>query len=151
MVEERGGRLHRRRRWRTSSVLLVVGLAAVIGIVIAVGFLALTRDGESSSSRRPVRQPTVVSDEASVTIEVIDRDYKPRTLVVRPGTEVTWRFTGKEVHTVTEPGGAFDSGTLGQGTVYTQRFDVAGEYFYYCVLHHVMQGTLVVAEREPSG
>jgi plastocyanin len=126
--------------------LLVVGVAAVVGIVVAVGFLALTNDdGDASPRKRPVRQPTVVSDEPRVVVEVVDRDYAPRTLVVRPGAEVTWEFTGSEVHTVTEPGGAFDSGALGEGKTFTFRFDAPGEYFYYCELHHVMQGTLVVA------
>jgi plastocyanin len=144
MGVDQAGRGHRRRRWRTSNMLLVVGVAAVIGIVVAVGFLALTNDDGSSSRRRPVREPTVVSDEPSVVVEVVDRDFTPRSLVVRPGAEVTWEFTGSEVHTVTEPGGAFDSGALGEGETFTMRFNTPGEYFYYCELHHVMQGTLVV-------
>jgi plastocyanin len=132
-------------------LLLALGLVAVIGIVVAVGFLALTNDDGTSAKRRPVREPTVVSEEQSVVVEVVDRDFTPRSLVVRPGAEVTWQFTGSEVHTVTEPGGAFDSGALGQGKTFSMRFDEPGEYFYYCELHHVMQGTLVVAEREAAG
>ena len=58
---------------------------------------------------------------------------------------MTWEFAGSEIHTVTEPGGTFDSGALGEGKTFTMRFDAPGEYFYYCELHHVMQGTLVVA------
>jgi len=150
MGVEHAGR-GKRRRWRTSNILLAVGLVAVIGIVVAVGFLALTNDDGTSTRRRPVREPTVVSEEQSVVVEVIDRDFTPRSLVVRPGAEVTWQFTGSEVHTVTEPGGAFDSGALGKGRTFSMRFAAPGEYFYYCELHHVMQGTLVVAEREAAG
>ena len=145
MGVDQPGRGHRRRRWRTSNILLVVGVAAVIGIVVGVGFLALTNDDGSSSRRRPVREPTVVSEEPKVVVEVVDRDFTPRSLVVRPGAEVTWEFAGSEIHTAPEPGGAFDSGALGEGKTFTMRFDAPGEYFYYCELHHVMQGTLVVA------
>jgi plastocyanin len=87
----------------------------------------------------------VVSDEPAVIVEVIDDDYEARDLTVRPGTTVTWKFVGDRPHTVTDDRGAFDSGTLDRGAEFVWEAEDAGEYFYYCRLHHAMLGTLRVA------
>jgi plastocyanin len=138
-----------RRRWKGSSGLLLVGIISIAAIVAAIALMAFGGDGEGSE-RRPVRAPMVVSEEQHVTIEVVDSDYEPRNLTIRPGTEVTWEFTGSLPHTVTDPAGAFDSGTLGRGDTFKMTFDDPGQYSYYCVLHHVMQATLVVAAATPA-
>jgi plastocyanin len=143
----KGGRS--RRRWKASSSLLLIGVVSVGAIVAAIALMAFGGDGESA--RRPVRAPMVVSEEQQVTIEVVDNDFEPRNLTVRPGTEITWKFTGSLPHTVTDPAGAFDSGTLGRGDTFKMTFDEPGTYNYYCVLHHAMQATLVVADAAPGG
>jgi plastocyanin len=125
-------------------MLLLVGLASVAAIVAALAWSILA--GDDDPDRRPVRVPAVVSEESQVRVEVVDSDFAPRNLVVRPGAEVTWEFTGSLPHTVTDPAGAFDSGTMRRGERYSMKFDAPGEYFYYCVLHHAMQGTLTVAD-----
>jgi plastocyanin len=129
--------------WKGSRGLLVVGIVS-IGAIVAIALMAFGGDGEGLD-RRPVHVPMVISEEQQVTIEVVDNDYEPRNLTMRPGTEVTWEFTGSLSHTVTDPAGAFDSGTLGRGDTFTMTFDEPGEYSYYCILHHAMQATLVVA------
>jgi len=142
----KGGRT--RRRWKASSSLLLIGVVSVAAIVAAIALVAFGGDGEGA--RRPVRVPMVISEERQVTIEVVDSDYEPRNLTVRPGTEVTWEFTGSLPHTVTDPAGAFDSGTLGRGDTFKMTFDDPGQFNYYCILHHAMQGTLVVAAAAPG-
>jgi len=136
-------RAERRRRQRTSRILLWTGVVALAALMAVAGWLAFG-GGDGETARR-LRQEPVVSEEQRVTIDVVDSDYEPRDLTVRPGTEVVWKFEGKLPHTVTDPDGRFDSGTLGQGDEYVMTFADPGEYFYYCVLHHAMQGTLVVA------
>jgi plastocyanin len=110
-----------------------------------LAFFAFGRGGDDDAARRAVRQTPVVSEESSVTIDVIDSDYGPRHLTVRPGTEVTWDFQGDLPHTITEVGGLFDSDILERGDKYVLTFADPGDYEYYCTLHHAMQGTLVVA------
>jgi plastocyanin len=125
-------------------MLLYVGLASVAAIVGALACSIFADDDKPH--RRAVRPPAVVSEQSQVRVEVVDSDFEPRNLVVRPGAEVTWEFTGSLPHTVTDPGGAFDTGTMGRGERYSMKFDAPGEYFYYCVLHHAMQGTLTVVD-----
>ena len=121
---------------------VLVALAVAIGVL---GFLAFRPSADDSPSRQ-VRQEPIVTGESSVTVAVVDNDYEPRHLTVRPGTEITWEFEGELPHTVTEPGDAFDSGVLENGDEYILTFRDPGTYYYYCTLHHAMQATVVVAE-----
>ena len=130
-------------RWPASRVLVWVGLACLAGAVVIVGFFAFS--GGGGEPRRALRQEPVVSEEPAVTVEVVDNDFEPRELTVRPGTEVTWKFEGDAAHDVTEDRGAFSSGTMDEGDEYVLTFEDAGTYYYYCTLHHAMQGTLIVA------
>jgi plastocyanin len=116
---------------------------ACLGIaLVVIAFFTFT--GGEGQARRSVRQTPVVSDEPTVTVAVVDNDFEPRDLTVRPGTEVTWEFKGRAAHDVTEDKGAFESGTTNRGDEYVLTFDDPGTYYYYCTLHHAMQGTLVV-------
>lgn len=47
-------------------------------------------------------------------------------------------------HTWTATGGAFDSGSLGQGESFEFTFDEAGEFDYFCSIHPEMAGTITV-------
>ncbi len=111
--------------------------------ILVVGLLAFT--GGDVAQGRAVRQQPVVSEAQAVTVKVVDNDFEPRHLTVRPGTEVTWKFEGDAAHDVTDDRGAFTSGTMTEGDEFVMTFDEPGTYYYYCTLHHAMQGTLVVA------
>jgi plastocyanin len=131
-----------KRRWKASRILTWVGLSLLAITIAVLSTLAFTGGGESSPRR--VRQTPVVSDEPRVTVAVVDNDFEPKHLTVRTGTEVIWKFEGRAAHDVTDDRGAFASGTLGHGDEFRLTFDEPGTYYYYCTLHHVMQGTLVV-------
>lgn len=131
-----------KRRWKTSQILMWVGLACLGAAVAAVGFFTFV--GGEAAPRPRVRQTPVVSDEARVTVDVVDNDFEPNHLTVRAGAEIVWEFKGGAAHDVTADGGAFESGRLRRGDEFVLTFDEPGTYTYYCTLHHVMQGTIVV-------
>ncbi len=131
-----------RRRWKTSRILTWVGLGSLAVAIVVLGSFAFL--GGEDSPRRKVRQAPVVSEESRVTVGVVDNDFTPKDLTVRPGTEVVWEFKGRAAHDVTDESGAFESGTLGRGDEYTLTFEDPGTHYYYCTLHHGMQGKLVV-------
>jgi plastocyanin len=135
-------RTARGRRRKTSRILTWIGLAFLGATIAVLGFVAFT--GGDSEPRRSLRQAPVVSDERRVEVDVVDNDYEPRHLTVRTGTEVSWRFAGDAAHDVTDDRGAFESGTMREGDEFLLTFDEPGTYYYYCTLHHAMQGTLVV-------
>lgn len=131
-----------KRRWKTSRILTWGGLACLGAAIVILGFFAFT--GGDEGPRRSLRQDPVVSTEGQVEVKVVDNDYEPRDLTVQAGTEITWVFDGDVPHTVTEDQGSFDSRTLQSGDTYVRTFDEPGTYYYYCTLHHAMQGKLIV-------
>lgn len=131
-----------KRRWKTSRILTWVGFGCLAAAIVVLGFFAFI--GGDDGSRRSVRQTPVISDEPNVIVEVIDNDFEPNHLTIRAGAEVVWEFKGRAAHDVTESGGGFESGTRGRGDEYILSFDEPGTYYYYCTLHHAMQGTLIV-------
>jgi plastocyanin len=101
------------------------------------------------------------------------KDFRPKTIAVEPGTEVVWRNTSKQGHSVTayEDGipdgadywasggfdgeqaardawGASSKGTLFEGQTYSHTFEVRGEYPYFCIPHErgQMVGTVIVTD-----
>jgi len=131
-----------RRRWKTSQILTWIGLACLSVAIVVLSFFAFV-GGEAAPARR-VRQAPVVSDVARVAVDVVDNDFEPNNLTVRPGAEVVWKFKGRAAHDVTDDGGTFKSGTMSRGAEFILTFDEPGTYYYHCSLHHAMQGTLVV-------
>ena len=152
MVKKKRAKPAKKQRWTTSRILTWVGLGLLAATIVALGFLALYGGSDDGGRRATsLRQDPVVSEESAVTVAVIDDDYEPRDLTVRPGTTITWKFEGDRPHTVTDDRGAFDSGTLERGAEWVQTFDEPGEYFYYCRLHHAMLGTLRVEAAAATG
>ena len=88
--------------------------------------------------------------------------FTPDTVRMRVGQTVVWRNSSDIMHTVTAdparaalaasvrlPEGAapFDSGPMEPGASFSHRFDVAGEYRYFCLPHEraAMVGVVIVS------
>lgn len=89
----------------------------------------------------------------TVTVEIINEGttpdeatYEPQAISVQPRTVVVWNNTDASAHTVTskEPAGIFDSGVMGPGQEFQFTFEDAGTFDYYCKIHPIMVGTVVV-------
>lgn len=134
-----------KRRLKTSTILYTIGATALATLAVLVGFLAFTGGGDGFRNPNDPQDP-VTTDDVHVTVGVYDNDYEPRDLTVRAGATVTWKFRGDAAHTVTEDQRVFDSGVLGRGDAFELKLDRPGEYFYFCTLHHAMQGKVTVVE-----
>jgi len=83
--------------------------------------------------------------------------FAPPAVMVNPGTEVVWRWTGAGgTHNVVSEGdGPLDSGEAvdEEGKEYTYTFEETGTFKYYCVPHESlgMKGAVVVREGQPAG
>ena len=90
--------------------------------------------------------PMPAAPAAVRTVEIVDTGYAPSAAVVAPGTTVTWRSDGRNLHTVTADEGAFDSPILVPGGRFTiEAPAAAGVYAYHCRIHSFMRGTLTVS------
>ena len=70
--------------------------------------------------------------------------YRPAQLQIAAGDTVVFRNADPVPHTVTDRGGAFDSGRIESGATWTLSAAPAGEYTYYCTIHPRMTGALTV-------
>lgn len=70
--------------------------------------------------------------------------FGPRELVVRPGAVVTWTNEDDTPHTVVAMDGSFRSRPLDTGESFAFTFTRPGAYAYFCSLHPMMTGKVVV-------
>lgn len=134
----------RKRARRRSASIVWIGGAALLALTAGAVWFGFGGSG-NSPTRAPVRQAPVVSNDKVVPVDVVDKDYNPRTLTVSKDATVVWKFVGDLPHNVTDDRGAFSSDTQTDGE-YRRTFDATGTFYYNCTLHHGMQGTLVVTE-----
>jgi plastocyanin len=84
------------------------------------------------------------ADTPATEIEIRNFHFEPATLVVAPGTTVTWINRDAEIHAVTSTQGAFASPGIDGNERFSFRFEKPGTYAYRCALHAQMTGTIVV-------
>jgi len=119
-------------------LLVVLGfLAALVVGLLASGILG---GGAETGARYRI-------------ISNLDDFFDPEIVRVEVGTEVEWRNTGRNRHTVTADDGSFDSGVLETGDEFEHTFTEAGVYPFTCLLHGQpggigMTGIIVVGEAE---
>ena len=79
----------------------------------------------------------------TVTVNVQNFQYSPKSITIRKGDTVTW--VNKDVirHTATSDDGLFDENLPSKGT-YSYTFTETGEYPYHCAPHPHMKGTIIV-------
>ena len=82
-------------------------------------------------------------------VAIVDMVYDPAGLEVPAGSTVRWRNDDAVVHTVTARDGSFNSGVLKTGDEFSQTFDEPGTYDYFCAIHPLQGGQVVVTE--PGG
>ncbi len=99
----------------------------------------------SSSSSSTSTGPAPLS--GNVARDITDNAFPDGTFTIAKGTTVTWTNRGSNPHTVTEDGGAFDSGiipSVAPANTYARQFDSAGTFPYHCDVHPSMTGTITV-------
>jgi plastocyanin len=114
------------------SIVLVVALAVYFG---ATAYALQTA--------RPTPAGTTI---VYIAESPISWQYSPQSVRVVLGVNstVTWVSRSIAYDTVTDRGGAFNSGTIAPGGTFSFTFTAPGEYEYYCEYHPWMAGTVVV-------
>ena len=110
---------------------------------LAVGAVALLGAcGDDSDSEEGAGETS-----EAATVEIESSQFAPEELTVDAGTSVEFVNLDGFDHTVTADDGSaleFDSGALGQDESFTQAFDEAGSFDYFCQIHPTMRGTIIV-------
>lgn len=133
--------------------------------VFALSLLALAACGESEtaspagdSTPAGDSQTSAPADEGQAeagqenAVDIDDFRFKPETVTVAAGTEVTWTNQDATAHTVTAGSqddpkpDEFDLDVEAQGDTVSTTFDEPGTYPYFCELHPFMEGTVEVTD-----
>jgi plastocyanin len=101
---------------------------------------------ESAQEATPAAAATGADAAAqSVAVEIKNFAFNPAEITVPVGGSVTWTNDDSTPHTATgQDRAVLQSGTIAQGESFTQKFDTAGTYEYFCEFHANMKGTIVV-------
>ena len=126
-----------------SSLLVLMSVASMIAI--------------APSAFAAHHEVTVTNAPGSSTpgCEETDSCFIPSTATIEEGGIVTWENTDNAAHTATGgsavdgPSGVFDSSLIMAGGSFSNTFDTAGTYDYFCMVHPWMTGIVTVgAEHE---
>jgi plastocyanin len=113
--------------------LVVVGLVALLGLSAPVTIVKRQLD---------LRGPGAAAGEQAATVTMAGLAFAPPELTVARGARVVFRNDDLAPHTVTEAAGAFDSGVLGPGGVFSVRVDNGFEYV--CTIHPSMKARIAL-------
>jgi len=70
--------------------------------------------------------------------------FTPASITVTAGTTITWTNKDAIAHTVTSSTNLFNSGSIGNGGVFSFTFPNAGTFSYYCAIHTSMTASVTV-------
>ncbi len=109
----------------------------------AVGALALLASAAvvTAVSISPVQ---AAAPAPAVTVAIGNFTFGPNSITVPAGATVTWVNKDDTPHTVTANDGAFRSRTLDTDEQFSFTFAKPGEYLYFCSIHPMMTGKVVV-------
>jgi plastocyanin len=118
-------------------------------IPFTIPLTGLDANGQATTIDAP---PGALQNASTGTvIPVGDRFFGDPNLRVRRGSTLTWQFSGSELHNLTLANGPLGIGTdnLDGGRTFTQKFDRAGTYRFFCALHPTqMQERVVVTAKK---
>ena len=107
---------------------------------------AAARARASSSAPVAVSGPAAaIASSAQGDVNIDNFAFSPKTVTVSAGSSVTWRNRDDVPHKIQSADNRFKgSPLLDTKGVYSVDFKQSGEYPYFCSLHPVMQGKIVV-------
>ncbi len=88
--------------------------------------------------------PATDSGNAAATIAIDNFSFQEQTVTVAAGTPVTWVNHDDVPHKIVATDKSFSSPVLDTDGRYSHTFTSKGTYEYFCSLHPVMKGKIVV-------
>lgn len=155
------------------TILAGIAVFVLLGAVLSVPMMQSV-DAAESKEKKTVKKTDKKKDTkkttkkpsskaaSEVTVDMVkgsDREscekgnkcYSPFEAKVTKGGTITWVNKDTAAHTATSgtitngPDGKFDTGLLQPGGKFSQKFDTAGKYDYFCLVHPWMKGKVTVS------
>ena len=117
---------------------------ARIIVCAAVSLVLLGACGKSGGGDKGAKGAVAGTEPA---VRIMNFQFSPTSLTVKPGTKVTWTNDDTTVHSIkdTSPLATPVSSDLGKGATFSITYDRPGSYSYICGIHQYMTGTVTVA------
>jgi plastocyanin len=125
----------------TGVAVTVAGLVALLGGALI---------GAASSPGVLAGEPMVKTAVAPATVQMKDLQFQPAILTVTAGTTVIWTNDDSSPHTVTDKARGFRSAALDSKETFSYTFAKPGEFTYFCTIHPMMVGKIIVKPGGPS-
>ena len=125
-------------------------LGVLIGLPAMVALLALGACGKDSKKDSGASASTSSQGGAALSgdapVEILNFEFKPQTVTVKPGTKVTWTNGDSAIHSIKDTSALATpvSKDLGKSDTFSITYDKAGSYSYICGIHNYMTGTVDV-------
>ena len=119
---------------QTSFRSLLVALVAVL----ALG--ACGKDDKGDKAAKGAETPPG-------SVQILNFEFKPQKVVVKPGTKVTWTNEDTAIHDIkdTSPLATPVGTEMGKGDTFSITYAQPGSYSYICGIHNYMTGSVEVA------
>jgi plastocyanin len=125
----------------------------LIVVVIAVGGLLAVACSGSGSGAATTTVSTQAPQSGTVSVSVIDNNFRPQDITVTKGSTVVWTNEGRAEHNIVAFGPTpfhVDTKSFPPGSTYSWVADSAGTFRYYCSIHGTataaMYGSVTVVE-----
>ncbi|MGE3796847.1 MAG: DUF2807 domain-containing protein [Thermomicrobiales bacterium] len=117
------------------------------GSIVELPFVPLTGIASPVAATPEAATPQAAAPQ-TFDVAISQFTFNPATLEIHVGDTVTWTNNDMFPHDVAQlpKGSGFSSPTFGKGESYSVTFDTLGTYDYFCALHPIMLGTIVVVE-----
>lgn len=115
-----------------------------LAIIVAVLAVAATASAGGGGCHNPAN-----TEARGTAVDVGKNCFGPTVLHVDVGEIVAWKNFDPVEHTLTAAGGVFDE-VIKPGETFTFKFVSAGVYPYYCLIHPLMAGAVLVGNSTVS-
>lgn len=117
-----------------------------IGLLLFVTLLTGCTSKETAKEEPGNSSEDRNSSQNEIVILIRDFRFEPEEVIIKAGTEVTWRNEDGAPHSVISADGSFESDNLSPGDSFSFKFQKTGEYEYQCGIHPSMIGKIVVEQ-----
>lgn len=120
-------------------------------LILTLALFACQEVKQTTTQTNTVQQTKTEADDSNgnAVVKIQNFAYEPEVITIKKGESVSWKNYDSAQHNVvstTAPAGAsiFESPLISKDKTFSQQFDIAGTYEYYCSLHPSMTGNVVV-------
>ncbi len=123
------------------------------GLLVPLALFALAGCGgggksgnETNEAKPPASSNGSVPLSGQAPVDIVNFEFKPQKVLVKPGTTVTWTNKDTTIHDIkdTSPLNTPQSKDLNTGDTFSITYNQPGTYSYICGIHQYMTGTVEV-------